>query len=294
MNQLMRYACSDWNTPFCAATQEDATQALEQGDVIFLPDLTFSLHDAELPLLSPAHVHPKRKNISFNPITHQLGGTTSTGAMKDQLAQLLLRYSEVSSRLVTQLFPDYKTCLKLGRTSFRPVEIANRAASPKKDDTRLHVDAFPSTPLRDRRILRVFTNINPHQQPRVWHLGEAFCTVAARFLAEIPAPKPWHHWLLHRLKITKERRTAYDHYMLQIHDRMKLNQDYQKKVAKTRLELPAQSTWIVYTDVVSHAALSGQHVLEQTFYLPFQAMANENHAPQRILEEYLKKPLQDG
>ena len=31
----------------------------------------------------------------------------------------------------------------------------------RKDDTRLHVDSFPATPSGGRRILRVFSNVNP-------------------------------------------------------------------------------------------------------------------------------------
>ena len=60
--------------------------------------------------------------------------------------------------------------------------------------------------------------------------------------------------------------------MLQIHDRMKKNIDYQARVSFQEINFSANSTWIVFTDQVSHAALKGQYLLEQTFYLPTHAM----------------------
>jgi hypothetical protein len=47
----------------------------------------------------------------------------------------------------------------------------------------LHVDAFPSRPIRGERILRVFTNIHPDStQARVWRVGEPFEDIARRYL----------------------------------------------------------------------------------------------------------------
>ena len=50
------------------------------------------------------------------------------------------------------------------------------------------------------------------------------------------------------------------------------------------MELPAHATWIVFTDAVGDAVLAGQHLLEQTFYLPVTAMHDEGKAPLRVLE----------
>src|SRR2546429_2712052 len=38
---------------------------------------------------------------------------------------------------------------------------------------------------------------------------------------------------------------------------------------------PVGSTWMAFTDQVSHAAMAGQHLLEQTFYLPLTSMAED-------------------
>lgn len=201
------------------------------------------------------------------------------------------RFAENSIALIKQLLPLYGKHIQIGRTSFRPVEIKGRInPSYKKDDTRLHVDAFPANPNQGRRILRVFSNVNP-AQTRHWRVGENFETVAQQFLPTVPTQIPVSARFLKLLKITKSKRTPYDHIMLNIHDRMKKDMQYQTKVSSQDIHFPAQSTWIVYTDSVSHAAIAGQHVFEQTFYLPADAMFDPQQSPLRILEKLVKKKL---
>ena len=189
------------------------------------------------------------------------------------------------------VLPLYKAGLEQARTSFRPAEIAGRRTSWRKDDTRLHVDSFPSSPTQGKRILRVFTNINPHGQSRNWKLGEPFERVARRYLPTLTRPIRGSDRVLNLLGITKRRRTAYDHYMLQLHDRMKADLAYQSQAAQRTWDFQAGSTWIVFTDVVSHAATSGQYALEQTYHLPVESMRDASMAPLRILENLLGREL---
>jgi hypothetical protein len=191
----------------------------------------------------------------------------------------MLRYALFAHKLLVHSLPHYEKHLIWGRTSYRPAQIKGRSTSKRKDDTRLHVDSFPASPVHGNRILRVFCNINPQGEPRVWHLGEPFSEVLSQFSPRIPTYSGFYARLLHYLKLTKTLRSPYDHYMLQTHDRMKLDDQYQANVDKTRFEFPAQSSWIVFTDQVSHAALSGQFLLEQTFYLPVKGMLNPETSP---------------
>ena len=55
--------------------------------------------------------------------------------------------------------------------------------------------------------------------------------------------------------------------MLKIHHAMKEDAGFQENCRKDRWEFPAGSTWIVFTDGASHACLSGQYALEQTFII---------------------------
>jgi hypothetical protein len=269
--------------------QPDAASALEEGKILYLPKLRFNLNEEELPFLSDKYSDGKAKNISFNPMTAKIKGTLHKSEI---LKTILIRYSQSAATLIKTLIPEYTSALQIGKTSLRPVEIQGRkSASPRKDDTRLHVDAFPSNPNQGKRILRVFCNIHPTGKPRIWRIGTPFEQVAKKFLPQVPTQLPFSGKLLKTLKITKSLRTPYDHLMLHIHDKMKQDETYQASVPFTEVAFPAPCTWIVYTDAVSHAALAGQHVLEQTFYLPSHSMLNENKSPLKILERLTGKRL---
>jgi hypothetical protein len=197
---------------------------------------------------------------------------------------MLARYHECALTLIQMLLPQYAHALQSGRTSFRPAEVAGRRLSAKKDDTRLHVDAFPSTPTGGKRILRVFTNVNPDGHGREWRLGAPFEDVTGAFAGRVPRYSAAGAILLKAIGATKSYRTAYDHLMLNMHDMMKADETYQREAQQNDFSFPPGSTWIAYTDKVSHAAIRGQHLFEQTFYLPVAAMADPAKAPLRILE----------
>ena len=72
--------------------------------------------------------------------------------------------------------------------------------------------------------------------------------------------------------------------MLQLHDRMKADDEYQKLSPQTAVDFPPGTTWMAFTDQVSHAAMAGQYQLEQTFYLPVDKMIDPSQSPLRVLE----------
>jgi len=277
----------DW--PPSPETTARHVAALEEGSILFAPRLAFELTDAESRFLSPACLDGKSKNISFNQQTGVLHGTSATGADRDDLQQMLRRFSGWARDLIITLCPGYRDSLSLGLASFRPAEIAGRASSWRKDDTRLHVDAFPSRPMQGRRILRLFANVG--STPRMWRAGEPFEQVARTFLPRLRPPVPGSSWLLRFLHVTREHRTPYDHFMLGIHDAMKADQRYQSAVSQTEIAFPPGSTWACYTDAVSHAAMSGQFAFEQTFYLAVSAMEDPGRSPLRILERLFQRTL---
>ena len=91
--------------------------------------------------------------------------------------------------------------------------------------------------------------------------------------------------------LTKARRTAADHYMLKMHDTMKVDDAYQRDCPRRTVEFSPGSTWMVFTDQVSHAAISGQHALEQTFTLDLVGMNDPETSPLRVLERLKGKKL---
>jgi len=279
-----------WNE---SANDSDAIDALEQGKVLFLPELSFPLSDEELPLLTPSLVDPKRKNISFNAQNGKLQGV----AQNDKIAPvqaLLQRHHQHAMQLIGSLLPEYQSGLHSPANTLRlhPVTAWRDTTSWRKDDTRLHVDAFPSRPNHGERILRIFTNINPNGENRCWRVGEPFPTLAQRFMPRLKTRfSPFNSWLQNRLGITKRYRSHYDHLMLQLHDAMKSDMHYQQQGPQVALDLPPGSSWICFSDQTPHAAMSGQFMLEQTFLLPVSAMKNPDHAPLTVLQKLLQRPL---
>ena len=286
MQVLREIGIRDWSEPV-----PGVAEALETGMVLFAPQLPFELNEKERAFLSPACLDGKSKNVSYRPANDALGGA-SASVDRGALQAMLRRYFEQSSALMDALCPEYRGKLSPGFTSFRPAEIAGRASSWRKDDTRLHVDAFPSRPLHGLRIMRVFSNVNP-SEPRKWRVGDSFENVAQTFLPKIGSAFPGSAWLLRALRVTKTRRTAYDHVMLGIHDRMKADENYQRDCPQVPLAIPPGATWACLTDSVSHAAMSGQFAFEQTFYLPVEAMRDASRSPLRVLEKLTGRPLTD-
>ena len=268
----------------------NATEVVEGGDVLWLRERLFEIGTQEHPLLSSA-VLASGKNVSFDPATGAVGGSALSGEAAHTLRGMLSRFSDEADALVRRVFPAYRERVSRGRASFRPIDVAGRAASWRHDDTRLHIDSFPASPVQGQRILRVFTNVNPEGRPRSWRIGEDFDGVARRFGPQLRLPVPGTALMLRAFGVTKTRRSAYDALMLQLHDAMKADAAYQAGAAQTAFDFPAGSSWIAFTDQVSHAAMAGQYQLEQTFLLPVGAMLDERRSPLRILERLKGRPL---
>jgi len=273
-----------------AAAPADETGALESGNVLCCRELRFDVAAGERVLFTPA-ILGRAKNASFDPATGRLGGTAVAGNEADALSRMLRRFSEAAAALVDALCPPYRGRAARGRASFRPAEIAGRASSWRKDDTRLHVDSFPATPTGGRRILRVFSNVNPDGRARTWRVGGDFEAIARRFAPSLNPPMPGAGHLLALLRVTKSPRTPYDALMLQLHDRMKADEEFQAATPQTRLEFPAGATWLCFTDQVAHAAMAGQYQLEQTFLVPVEAMLEPARSPLRVLERLKSRRL---
>ena len=269
----------------------NAMQALEKGRVLLFGTLRCSLSSDEQRFLSPECADRKSKNVSYDLGKDEIRGTSLQGGDRQDLTAMMRRFATQARDFASRLLPGYAKHLELGRTSYRPVEIRGRPTSGTKDDSRLHVDAFASSPVQGRRILRLFANVNPLQQAREWQLGEPFEQFAPRLLPQIRLPWPGSAWLLRQLRVTKSRRTPYDHVMLGLHDRAKRDSNYQRTAPREEVNFPAGAVWMFFSDRVLHAAISGQYALEQTFYLPVEAMADQRDSPLRILENYYGRAL---
>lgn len=259
-----------------------AIQALEDGKVLYFPRLGFALSPQEQALLRPGLQAEGARNISLD-AQGRLKGVAGDAAVQAATGALISRFSASATSLVNSLFPDYAVYLRAAPASLRPIEVSTRRQSWRADDRRLHVDAFPSRPNRGERILRVFANINPRGEPRSWRIGEPFADMAKRFLPQVRPYSPLQARLLDKLGITKSLRSEYDHLMLQLHDAMKSDDRYQREAPQQAMDFPPGTAWVCFSDQTSHAAMSGQHMLEQTFHLPVDRQYNRDASPLGLL-----------
>ena len=285
--QIVEVNISKWDAP---SSQNQLITDLESGKVLHFTNLEFPVSEIEQQYFTAEIRDKKSRNISLN-ISGELKGVIKNNEAESNLAAMMTRYRTQSHLLVNTILPRYKDHLHLAPTSFRPNQIVTRNQSLRADDKRLHVDAFPSRPNYGERILRVFINVNPNKVPRVWRIGEPFEAIVDRFLADTKPYSAWQAKVLNAFGITKSLRSEYDHLMLQLHDSMKRDLNYQRNCPQLTVEFPTGSVWICFSDQTSHAAMSGQFMMEQTFHLPVLNQYNPNTSPLAILRNHMGREL---
>ena len=288
MSAVVTLDLESWAPTLGEQAREAASRALEEGNVIRLPRVGFLLTESERRFLSPSWSDGRAKNISLE--DGSLKGAAGSAADRAELGAMIARFAAAAAGLVTALFPRYAQYVRRARSSYRPQGAVGRDVSWRKDDSRLHIDAFPSRPNHGERILRVFSNVNPNQD-RVWRVGEPFEAMAKALLPRIAAPVPGSAALLAALHVTKGRRSAYDHLMLNLHDRAKADLAYQRDCLQETVHFAPGTTWICFSDQVMHAAVSGQFMLEQTIHLPVSALYDPSRSPLAILERLTGRTL---
>ncbi|MEO6362534.1 MAG: Kdo hydroxylase family protein [Caldimonas sp.] len=282
------------DTSWADGATRSVEAVVERGHVLCFPQLPFLLDENERRFLDARWADAQAKNVSVRWPDGELRGAVGEASDLAALKAMIVRYAEHGERLALRLFPHYRGHLRRGNTSFRPIDVSGTPRSWRQDDTRLHIDAFPSNPMHGTRLLRVFCNVNPGGQPRRWRVGETFEAHARRYLATLSPPLPGSAWLMHATGITKRRRTAYDHFMLQLHDHAKADADFQRNSAQARIDFAPGTTWVCFSDQVLHAAMGGQHLLEQTFYLDVARQAEPACAPLAVLERLTGRGLVQG
>jgi hypothetical protein len=277
------------------------SKALEAGDILFFPKTPFEIPpDDQMVLRSAAQVGGARhKNIAYRPKAGKLTGVGGDPGLIAKVRDALRRYSEAAVQFAGDLLPHYAAQWKLDYASFRGLEEDGRDLPLKKRNDLLHTDAFPSRPTNGDLILRFFSNINP-VKGRKWVTSDPFAKVAAQYANQAGLPKiaGSSGSLVRLLKSAAQSaglpviaRSPYDEFMLGFHDFLKMNEGYQRDCPKFQFEFPPFSSWMVFTDVVPHSVLSGQHALEQTFIVSKDSLFAASAAPVKILERLAGKSL---
>ena len=173
----------------------------------------------------------------------------------------------------------------------------------KRNDL-MHVDSFPSRPTCGAN----FAVLHEHQPHRVARVAtaERFGPLADRYARQAGLARyaalgsPLRRRLGGAARTMKRavglrapHYSPYDRFMLRFHDFLKESGDFQASQDRVQLEFPPGSTWMVFTDSVPHAVLSGRFALEQTYMIPLAAMQCPHLAPVRVLEKLCGQPLLD-
>ncbi len=279
-------------TPYTQQQPRWYCEQLEHGKVLSFrkAPFPFSEDDARF-LLSQKQTGSRfHKNISYRPASDVLKGA-DPGADRERLHTIVRNFSREVTQFISSFLAPYAGKLKLDFASFRPLEEQGRDLPLHKRNDLLHVDAFPTRPTRGGRILRAFLNINPAAS-RVWNVGEPFHEFLPKLKhREVITPPPRNPALTalrklgSRIGLPVPDRAPYDEYMLFLHDWLKENTDFQTSSPKWELQFAPGSCWMVYTDGVPHAVMSGRYALEQTFIVPAQALVSPEVAPVNVLHK---------
>jgi 3-deoxy-D-manno-oct-2-ulosonic acid (Kdo) hydroxylase len=292
------------NSAILDLTSFDVTHAswhceqLERGKVLFFSHTPFDFPERDREFLLSQKQTGSRfhKNISYRPAKDQLKGVDDDSPDRERMITVMRNFSRAVTAFVVQFLAPYASKMKLDYSSFRPLEEQGRDLPLHQRNDLLHVDAFPSRPTQGGRILRVFANINP-TTGRVWNVGEPFHEFLPK-LMQVKRIGPKSSGVGRALAHVASKiglapdRSPYDEFMLYLHDWLKENNDFQQNSPKQQLIFPPGSSWMVYTDGVPHAAMSGQYALEQTFIIPREALVAPQVAPCRVLEDgnYVPRP----
>lgn len=274
---------------------------LEASNILFFPNPPFVIpqDDRDFLLGRTQTSSALHKNIAYRPAEDRITGLAKSEQKEAARLRIILKnYSQSAVQFLSEILTPYAGKWKLDFASFRPLEERGRPARLHARNDLPHFDAFPTRPTNGDRILRFFTNINPTQS-RVWNTSQTFEAIGPDFAKSLGLPGPQNANPLARglralasaLHLPGSHRSAYDDFMHRCHNAMKEDTAFRESCPRQRWEFPPNSSWMVFTDSVSHAVLEGQYALEQTFIVSRAAMVEPQRSPIAILERIAGHPL---
>ena len=284
---------------------DELSDSLERGSVVFFPRSPVALPEAE-DLEFFRQELPKRlklKNISFHPEEGRTRGLDSDDAeMVERVNRVLINVSNEIAAFLGKVAPRLTDNWTVGTCSFRPMQERGRNLSAHASNELIHVDAGASGATHGDRILRFFINVNPVED-RVWATKGSFPELFAEHgeRAELGYRNAGPEYLktgpldhlrsglinlaargIPVLKVLDS--SPYDRAMRKFHNYMKDTPAFQQQQqGHQEFRFPPFSAWMVYTDMVSHACLSGQHAFIHTSLVRLENCHLPEMAPINIM-----------
>jgi len=279
------------------AHRGDWSDALERGRIVHFSRCPLPLPSSEDQefLRQGLASHLRRKNVSYYPGAERLTGLQARRPILDRALRILRAHSLRVRDFLQRGMPEFTRGWTVGTSSFRPMEEQGRGLSAHASNELVHVDAGAYGATHGDRILRFFVNLNPEVE-RVWISKGNFQDLLRRHGEEAGVrrgglePGLPERALGSVLRATRRAfpmarvidTSPYDRRMRQFHNWMKDTPSFQAPPHQ-RFAFAPFSAWMVLTDGVSHACISGQHALVDTFLIP---LANcRLPAPYHLLSE---------
>ena len=287
-------------------TEFEISDELEQGNIIYFPECPIALPgEDELQFIRDEL--PTRlalKNVSYHIEANAVRGLDADQGTMDRVQRILLIHSQEVDAFLKKIIPSLTADWTIGTCSFRPIQEKERGLKPHASNELIHIDAGAYGVTNGDRILRFFVNVNPLED-RVWATKGAFPEVYQRYGMEagVREDNPGKNYL--QRKFLDQLRTGivrglkksglkmahvldsspYDRCMRKFHNYMKDTPEFQEQDAfYQQIRFRPFSAWMVFTDMVSHASLSGQHAFVDTHLVPLANCRLAELAPINILK----------
>ncbi len=285
-----------------AAGPSDVSDELERGRIVCFPECPIELPSPEdlefLRRETPGLI--SAKNLSYHPEDDHVGGLRGSPEQAERVRGILKAHAGRVQDFLGRSMPLLTKDWAVGTTSFRPLQEKGRNLSRHASNELVHVDAGAYGATHGDRVLRFFVNVNPSED-RVWVSKGAFPELYDRFgraaglrdgsprnLREGPLDRLWtgSTRAISSLFPTAKHldSSPYDRAMRRFHNYMKDTPSFQSEPEGHReFRFKPMSAWTVFTDMVSHACIEGQHALVDTFVVRLGSCRLPELAPYHVL-----------
>lgn len=274
-----------------SAPLTDGAERLERGEVLrFAPGAVPLPSDEDLEFLrrklpsgSPGH-----SNSSYLPDRDRLYGLDGDSQFLERARSILAERDRVVREALGRLVPEYARDWRVGKVEYTHRETRMAESIHEQGRRPAHLGLFTQGTSHGAthgdRVLRFFTNVHP-TQARVWHSAGTFADIyphiAERLVREKATDGLRPRWLdrarsrtlrgLTGLGLSAAQRadsSPYDRAMKRLLTALESDDEFwEEPRAVLMLEFPPLSSWLVMTDVVSHAEVSGRQALVNTLFV---------------------------
>ncbi|HLF91992.1 MAG TPA: Kdo hydroxylase family protein [Planctomycetota bacterium] len=287
------------------AGPNDISDELERGRIVVFPECPIDLPPpADLSFLREEM--PKvlnLKNISYHPEVDRIIGIKGQREVVERTRGILKGHSQRAQAFLGKAIPLLSKQWMIGTSSFRPMQEKGRNLSAHASNELVHVDAGAYGATHGDRIIRFFVNVNPVED-RVWITKGAFPELYRRYGERAGVGRRNGNESYLREGLLDRMRTAaigalstvvppaklldsspYDRAMRRFHNFMKDTPEFQSTPeGHEEFQFKPLTAWMVFTDMVSHACISGQHAFVDTFVVPLGNCRLPEMAPINILK----------